>query len=147
MPTCSLSSYLAASAKSGVTLFRQIVTLIGNPCNVHVNDMGERKNSSVIMTSLYCLRAFRATPGRPQKKLTRVIMTSGVSECPLAETPKVGMSRDIHGLQLVQNIPEKLLWRQTMPFKLVSSSINSLLRHQNLMKILTKVSYIKASLF
>ena len=27
MPTCSLSSYLTVSAKSGVTLFRQIVTM------------------------------------------------------------------------------------------------------------------------
>ena len=50
MPTCSLSSYLAASAKSGVTLFRQIVTLIGNPCNLLVNaplgqDLGDCKNS------------------------------------------------------------------------------------------------------
>ena len=31
MPTCSLSTYLAASAKSGVTLFRQIVTLRAKP--------------------------------------------------------------------------------------------------------------------
>ena len=31
MPTCSLSSYLAASAKSGVKLFRQIVTLRVKP--------------------------------------------------------------------------------------------------------------------
>ena len=32
MPTSSLSSYLAASAKSAVILFRQIVTLRGKPC-------------------------------------------------------------------------------------------------------------------
>ena len=32
MPTSSLSSYLAASAKSALILFRQIMTLRGKPC-------------------------------------------------------------------------------------------------------------------
>ena len=40
MPTCSLSSYLAASAKSGITLFRQIVTLRGKPCQYCTNVYG-----------------------------------------------------------------------------------------------------------
>ena len=40
MPTSSLSSYLAASAKSGVTLFRQIMTLRGKPCRYRSNVYG-----------------------------------------------------------------------------------------------------------
>ena len=103
MPTCSLSSYLAASAKSGVTLFRQIVTLKG-----------------IYLANIECSRVFRGTPGETknssrESSIGLGLMTSGVSAAPTWATKApsggvwlggtgwgvcIGLSRDIHGVQL-----------------------------------------------
>ena len=45
MPTSCLSSYLASSAKSALSLFRQIVTLRWNPCRYRTNVYGLSGNT------------------------------------------------------------------------------------------------------
>ena len=72
MPTCSLSSYLVASAKSGVTLFRQIVTLMG-----------------IYKYSLWRHFIYFDFKYRP---LFKISSFTYICVC---------ISRDIHGLQLV----------------------------------------------
>ena len=78
MPTSSLSSYLAASAKSAVTLFRQIVTLRG----------------ITLPISYYVYGAFGEHLGRPKiahgshNDVRRLCWPNLGCESPLAQTPK-----------------------------------------------------------
>ena len=77
MPTSSLVSYLAASAKSAVTLFRQIVTLRG-----------------IYLANIECSRVFRGTPGEikiahgSHNDVRRLCWPNLGCGSPLAETPK-----------------------------------------------------------
>ena len=78
MPTSSLSSYLAASAKSAVTLFRQIVTLRGItlPISYHVyGPFGEHLGRPKIAHGSH-------------NDVRRLCWPNLGCESPLAETPK-----------------------------------------------------------
>ena len=87
MPTSSLSSYLAASAKSAVTLFRQIVTLRGITLPIAYNvyvPFGEHLGSPKIAHDVIITSSVSGGTLAPSS----FCWPNLGGESPLVETPK-----------------------------------------------------------